>query len=201
MERLHRSRINTNNKPNQHQVLRREGLAVAVPTWTSRTSKRRSSVSSFSLSEANLLLVVASERNFIQNVITISRKSSPRKNKIPKTKISEETNKKKLPNWRRNSKRRRTLREMWEMNSRFSQSACTAIPTLTAFVIPPALAILPPDSIYRVQKQKLLLFAISWPLSFPVKCFYFILIFEAKLSSFSPNLAFGKELRISVSTS
>jgi len=27
------------------------------------------------------------------------------------------------------------------MNSRFSQSACTAIPTFTAFVIPPALAI------------------------------------------------------------
>lgn len=93
MERLHRSRINTNNKPNQHQVLRREGLAVAVPTWTSRTSKRRSSVSSFSLSEANLLLVVASERNFIQNVITISRKSSPRKTKSKKTKISEEQTK------------------------------------------------------------------------------------------------------------
>ena len=46
-----------------------------------------------------------------------------------------------VPNWTRKSKRRRTLREMWEMNSRFSQSACTAIPTFTAFVIPPALAI------------------------------------------------------------
>lgn len=46
-----------------------------------------------------------------------------------------------IPNWMRKSKRRRTLREMWEMNSRFSQSAWTAIPTFTAFVIPPALAI------------------------------------------------------------
>ena len=46
-----------------------------------------------------------------------------------------------LPNWTRKSKSWRTLREMWEMNSRFSQSACTAIPTFTAFVIPPARAI------------------------------------------------------------
>src|SRR4051812_718096 len=41
------------------------------------------------------------------------------------------------PNRRRKSKRRRTLREMLEMNSRFSQSACTAIPTFTALPIPP----------------------------------------------------------------
>jgi hypothetical protein len=32
---------------------------------------------------------------------------------------------------------------MLEMNSRFSQSACTAIPTFTGFDIPPALAMSP----------------------------------------------------------
>lgn len=43
------------------QTLNRAGLAVAVLTWTSSSSKRRSSVSSFSFSVANLLFVVASE--------------------------------------------------------------------------------------------------------------------------------------------
>lgn len=46
-----------------------------------------------------------------------------------------------LPNWTRKSNRRRTLREIWEMNSRLSQSAWTAIPTFTALDIPPARAI------------------------------------------------------------
>lgn len=45
----------------QHQEVKRDGLADAVPTWTSSSSSRRSRVSSFSFNEANLLLVVASE--------------------------------------------------------------------------------------------------------------------------------------------
>ena len=61
-----------------------------------------------------------------------------------------------VPNWTRKSKRRRTLREMWEMNSRFSQSACTAIPTFTAFVIPPALAI------FQFQVLPLLIWIWLW---------------------------------------
>lgn len=61
-----------------------------------------------------------------------------------------------IPNWTRNSKRRRTLREMCDMNSLFSQSACTAIPTFTALVIPPALAIPsppPPPTPNREQRS------------------------------------------------
>lgn len=57
-------------------------------------------------------------------------------------KIKEQREEKeRLPKWTRKSKRRRTLMEIWDMNSRFSQSAWTAIPTFTALVIPPALAI------------------------------------------------------------
>ncbi|RRT56611.1 hypothetical protein B296_00047738 [Ensete ventricosum] len=53
-----------------------------------------------------------------------------------------------VPNWRRKSKRWRTLRETLEMNSRFSQSAWTAIPTFTAFVIPP-----PPPSPSQIARS------------------------------------------------
>lgn len=46
-----------------HQVLvNRAGLPVALPTWTSNNSRRRSKVSSFSFNFANLLLVVASDQ-------------------------------------------------------------------------------------------------------------------------------------------
>ena len=38
-----------------------------------------------------------------------------------------------VQNWTRKSKRRRTLGEIWEMNSLFSQSAWTAILKFTAF--------------------------------------------------------------------
>lgn len=41
--------------------VKRAGLAVALPTWTSSNSRRRSRVSSFSFNVANLLLVVASK--------------------------------------------------------------------------------------------------------------------------------------------
>lgn len=84
------------------------------------------------------------------------------------------------PNWRRNSKRRRTLREMLEMNSRFSQSACTAIPTLTGFDIPPAFAI------FASSPRSPLLPSFLLPLSFfPVLSLDLLVTWLLKTSTWS----------------
>ena len=50
----------------QIQVAKREGLAEALPTWTSSSSNLRSNTSSFSFKDANLLFVVASEKTHIK---------------------------------------------------------------------------------------------------------------------------------------
>ena len=66
-------------------MAKREGLADAVPTWFSMSSKRRSSVSSFSFNDANLLFVVASEMSSkkIKESATLLNQLKKKKKKIP----------------------------------------------------------------------------------------------------------------------